>query len=205
MALVMFDYDGVIVDSLEQFTSDFIAACRENGFNELSSQEDALDLFTGNVYESMTERGLGVNRIEKILRAYKTKAMEHLDGLKLFDGMAEALNKISQKNKLYVITSNVSAVPVGVLQKYGINCIEDVLGADREKSKVRKIQQTMRQYPHLLAYYVGDTKGDIIEGQEAGAQTIGVAWGWHGAEKLKECSPDYIVYAPTELTDLLCK
>ena len=43
--LVMFDYDGVIVDSLELFTTAFINACRKNLFVGVSTQEEMLRAF----------------------------------------------------------------------------------------------------------------------------------------------------------------
>lgn len=204
LALAMFDYDGVIVDSLDMFTSAFISACRENGFSEVNSREDIMALFENNVYEAMKNRGLDSQTIDKILRAYATRASERHDELKLFDGMGEALRRISGKNKIFIITSNVSGAPVRVLKRYGISCFEDVIGADKEKSKVKKIRKLMDQYPSLRPYYVGDTTGDIIEGKKAGSLTIGVAWGWHGPRKLKESSPDYLVYSPEELAGILC-
>lgn len=58
MALVMFDYDGVIVDSLEVFISCFSQACYENGFHGINVPKDVVSCFEGNVYETMTRRGI---------------------------------------------------------------------------------------------------------------------------------------------------
>ncbi len=202
--LSMFDYDGVIVDSLELFISDFTAACRENLFFGLNSREDIMALFEGNVYEKMKERGLDQETIDRILTAYGVRAAEHVDDARIFDGMAEALIKISEKNDIYIITSNISGIPARVLSRNGIRCIKDIVGADREKSKIKKIQSLMMKYPDLPAYYVGDTGGDMIEGKKAGAVTIGVAWGWHGASGLMKSSPDFLAFSPGELVLLLC-
>lgn len=198
----MFDYDGVIVNSLDFFIEDFITACRENGFAGLTGQKDVMALFDNNVYEAMTDRGVDSTAIDKILKTYANKANEHINKLKIFEGMDEVLKSIAQDNKIYIITSNVSSITAAVLKRNGITCFEDVLGADIEKSKIKKIQKVMQQYPDMQAYYVGDTTGDISEGKAAGAGTIGVAWGWHGAERLKASQPDYLVYSPDELADL---
>ena len=90
-----------------------------------------------------------------------------------------------------------------LLEKEGIACFDEVVGADMERSKVKKIQKTMSRYQDLPAFYVGDTKGDMIEGKKAGAVTVAVTWGWHTAEKLTEASPDYMVHTPAELEKLL--
>lgn len=203
MALVMFDYDGVIVDSLEVFTSRFTQACRENGFREVNAPKDVLSLFDGNVYETMMKRGLGEATIDKILERYETLQGEKLVGLELFKGMGEALQRISEKHLVYVITSNLSSATIQVLTQNGIECFKDVIGAEKEKSKIKKISNTIVLHPGVPAYYVGDTKGDMIEGKKAGAQTIGVTWGWHTPQKIKEGLPDYLVTTPEELADLL--
>lgn len=199
----MFDSDGVIVDSLEYFIGDFTAACHENGFTALADARDVLALFDNNVYAAMQERGIDTGTIDKILKAYAEKAAEHINKLKIFTGMDEVLLKIAQDNLVYIITSNVSAITTEILKKNGITCFAGVIGADIEKSKIKKIQRLIRQYPDEPAYYVGDTVGDMHEGREAGARTIGAAWGWHGAAKLKASGPDFLVNAPGELVELL--
>lgn len=203
MALVMFDYDGVIVDSLEVFSSRFTQACRENGFKEVNAAKDVLELFDANVYETMMRRGLDESTIDNILKRYEVLQSEQLADLELFNGIGEALKRISEKHQVYVITSNLSSATIRVLNQNGIECFKDVIGAEKEKSKIKKIHNTMSLHPGTPAYYVGDTKGDMIEGKKAGTQTIGVTWGWHTPEKINEGSPDYLVNTPEELADIL--
>jgi len=205
VALVMFDYDGVIVDSLEVFTTRFSQACRENGFKEVNASEDVLGLFDGNVYETMMRRGLKESTIDNILKRYEVLQAKQLANLELFDGIGEALKLISEKHEVYVITSNLSSATIRVLNQNGIECFKDVIGAEKEKSKIKKIMRTMSLHPGMPAYYVGDTKGDMIEGKRAGTQTIGVTWGWHTHDKLKEGSPDHLFNTPEELADFLTK
>lgn len=203
MALVMFDYDGVIVDSLDVFTTRFTQACRENGFTEVKDPKDVIALFEGNVYATMVKRGLDIPTIDKILERYEALQSEQLMELELFTGIGEALLQISEKHDVYVITSNLSSATLRILKQNGIECVRDVIGAEIEKSKIKKIHTTMARHPGTPAYYVGDTKGDMIEGKAAGTQTIGVTWGWHSSAKLKEGAPDYLVSTPEELVKLL--
>lgn len=205
MALVMFDYDGVIVDSLEVFTSRFTQACRENGFKEINAQKDVLSLFEGNVYETMMRRGIDEPTINSILERYEVLQGGQLADLKLFSGIGEALIRISKNHQVYVITSNLSSATIQVLNQNGIECFKDVVGAEKEKSKIKKIHNTMSLHPGIPAYYVGDTKGDMIEGKKAGTITIGVTWGWHTPQKITEGFPDHLVHTPEELADLLVK
>ena len=202
-ALIMFDYDGVIVDSFEQFSSCFMKACHQNNFNELNSPGKVLALFEANVFEALLAFGLHDHSINRILETFQSDMDAYQNDLRLFDGMPDALKKISENNKIVIITSNVTGATKRVLQNNGINCFEDILGAEIEKSKVKKIRITMARYPGLPAYYVGDTKGDMIEGRKAGAITVAALWGWHAAKKLEEGAPDHFVRSPEALLDLL--
>ncbi|WP_407309058.1 HAD family hydrolase [Desulfosporosinus sp. SB140] len=203
MALVMFDYDGVIVDSLDVFTLRFSQACREHGFEQIKAPKDVISLFEGNVYETMRKCGLDEEIIDAILKRYEALQGVQLGNLQLFEGIPEALEQISKKHDIYVITSNLSSATIQVLKQNGISSFRDVIGAEKEKSKIRKILSVMSLHPGTPAYYVGDTKGDMIEGKKAGTLTIGVAWGWHTPEKIKEGLPDHLVGTPRELAEFL--
>jgi phosphoglycolate phosphatase len=202
-ALVMFDYDGVIVDSFELFSACFMKACHQNNFYELNSPEKILALFETNVFEALLGFGLDDHSINRILETFQSDIGAYQNDMRLFDGISHTLRKISKKNKIVIITSNISMAAKQVLINNGIYCFEDVLGAEKEKSKVKKIRLTMARYPGLPAYYIGDTKGDMIEGRKAGAITVAALWGWHAVKKLEEGAPDHFVCSPEALLDLL--
>lgn len=202
-ALIMFDYDGVIVDSFELFSSCFIKACHQNNFEELNSAEKVLALFEANIFEALLAFGLDDLAINRILETFQSDIIAHHNDLRLFDNIPDILKKISANNKIVIITSNVTMAAKRVLQNNGVNCFEDILGAEIEKSKVKKIRITMARYPGLSAYYVGDTKGDMIEGRKAGAITVAALWGWHTVKKLEEGAPDHFARSPEALLNLL--
>lgn len=203
MSLIMFDYDGVIADSLEIHVRSFLAAFHENGFTKLNTTQDIIDLYEDNVYRSMADLGLTEAHIDRILASYKKRQDLVLDQIDFFPHMDSFLQALSLHHKIYIITSNMSDAVQKVLDHKGVTGVEQVLGSDTEKSKIKKMQKAMTLHRDLKPYYVGDTKGDIFEGRQAGACTVGVAWGWHGPDKLKESRPDYLVYTPQELRQLL--
>ncbi|MEL7567431.1 MAG: HAD-IA family hydrolase [Dehalobacterium sp.] len=203
MSLVMFDYDGVIANSLDAHVKSFLAAFHENGFTKLNTPQDIINLYENNVYQSMAELGLSEERIDLILASYKIRQDKLLDQIGFFDHVAEILDQISLNHKIYIITSNMAEAVQTVLDKNDVIGVEAVMGSERSKSKVKKIRMAMALYPDLTPYYVGDTKGDIYEGKRAGTITVGAAWGWHGPEKLRESSPDHLIYQPDELVELL--
>lgn len=203
MSLVMFDYDGVIANSLDAHVKSFLAAFHKNGFAKLNTSQDIIDLYEDNVYQSMADLGLSEEKIDRILASYKIIQDKLLDQIDFFPQMAESLHELSLNHKIYIITSNMADVVQNALDKKGVIGVEKVMGLERSKSKIKKIYMAMALHPNLPAYYVGDTKGDIYEGKRAGTITVGVAWGWHGPDKLMESSPDHLIYQPEELIELL--
>ncbi|NLN20894.1 MAG: HAD family hydrolase [Syntrophomonadaceae bacterium] len=203
MGLVMFDYDGVIVDSYDQDYVDFVQVCRTHGL-EINSKEEYDRLLDDNCYKVMKEYyGLDEGTIDAILKEWEKMSVNYVN-LPIFKGIKDAIKKIAEQHRVIVITSNLSELVSTVLGKNGITEFEDILGADVEKSKVKKIRRAMKSYPSDISYYIGDTAGDMIEAREAGAKTIAVSWGYQSAERLKKADPDYLVNSPEELTALLC-
>lgn len=200
--VLIFDYDGVIVDSLDIFMKDFISACDKNGFNQVKTKEIFLNLFDGNMYESMVKLGIAKDKIPSILEDLKLSLLSDQDRLSLFDGINNMLKEFSKENKVIIITSNVTKVVEEFLKSRGVNYFEEIIGAEKETSKVKKIEAIKSQHSDRQYFYIGVTKGDIVEGRKAGVKTIAVTWGWHSEERLKQENPDYIIRSPVELEKL---
>ena len=64
--------------------------------------------------------------------------------------MIGILNSLSARHILTVITSNASNVVQQLFDREKINCFESVLGAEVEKSKVKKIKKA------IFTYLLGD-------------------------------------------------
>lgn len=199
MSLVIFDYDGVIADSYEQFIRDWVRVCSAHGV-AFKGPSEVIDLFDGNVYESMRRLGVSDEVISRILEEYRATAA--FDEVELFPGMPRALEEIAELHRVVIITSNLASIVREVLERNGVSCVSEVIGAEEEKSKVKKIGSAISRCPGLTPYYVGDTKGDMLEGKRAGAITVAVTWGWHTLERLKEGNPDFLVETPEELVRL---
>ena len=199
--VLIFDYDGVIADSLEIFMKKVIAACIKHGSNKVNTKEYFLNLFDDNLYASLIERGISKETIPKLIEDFQIGLKEQKK-IKLSSGVKEMLVKLSKHNKIIIVTSNITGVVEESLKLKNIDCFEEVMGADKETSKVKKIEAVKSKYKNNEYFYIGDTKGDIIEGKKAGIKTIAVTWGWHNEDKLKEENPDFIVHSPQELLDL---
>ena len=203
--VLVFDFDGVIADSLEILMKNFINACQKNNVNQIGSKEKFLKLFEKNFYGSLVDLGVNKEKIPKILGDLNTNLLNEQNKPKLFYGVENMLKRLSKNNKIIIVTSNVTQPIEDFLKSKNIDCFEEVIGADKETSKVKKIEAIKSKFKGNKYFYIGDTKGDIIEGKKAGVKTIAVTWGWHSEDKLKEENPDFIVHNPQELVNLLEK
>ena len=200
--LIMFDFDGVVADSFEVFYAEFRAAVEELGFHKLQTRGDLLGLFEGNAFVQLVKLGFPVWRLKKLGDQFGPRIAEANQRVSPFPGMPELLAELAAAHTVYVISSNTTTAVEDVLTKHGIDGVRDVLGSDKERSKVKKIRQTMKQHAGLTPWYIGDTKGDMLEGREAGAQTVAVTWGWHPEDRLRTGSPHHVVRTQDELRDL---
>lgn len=199
MSLLMFDYDGVIVDSYRVHVDNFVAAFHEYGFYQVKDESDIVNLYYDNVYAAMEALGLTKKEVEKVRLAYDRRQALFLDQIKPFPGIKEALEEMKKNNTIVIITANSAPAVRRVLACCGMSeAVDEVIGAETETSKTKRINTMMEKYAGEEPYYIGDTVGDIKEGRAAGAKTVGVAWGWHGDKLLVE-HPDYYMKTPAEM------
>lgn len=201
--VVMFDFDGVVADSLDVFYAEFSAAVRELGYHKLDSREALLKLFEGNVIANLIKAGFPIWRLKKLGQQFGPRIAEASARVPPFDGMPELLGRIAQHYPTYVITSNTTATVEVFLARYGVEGVRDVLGADKEASKVKKIKAVRKLHPDHAPWYIGDTKGDMLEANAAGAVSVAAAWGWHDVATLRTGRPKHLVHRPEELGVLL--
>lgn len=203
-SLLLFDFDGVLVDSLD-FYAEAVARCLERiGMPIVRGKEDYLDLFDGNFYESLAARGVD-------LSAYSRAAREILPGLdygtiKPMPGLVPVLAALHRDHCLAVLSSNGSRVIAALLGRFGFApFFREIFGSDFLFSKKEKIAFAVRKYGMELqrTFYVGDTAGDMVEARQAGVKAVGAVWGWHGRERLAKVAPDFLIETPAELLALL--
>ncbi len=196
----MFDHDGVLVDSFAVFTAAFAAACRAHGHPEIASPAQVVALFDDNVYDSMAALGMGRNVVKAVI-ADTAAVLGTSPDLHPFPGVPALLAGLSPHFDVVVITSNAAGVVRDFMARERLaERVSDVLGVEVNESKVRKIATVIARYPGQARYfYVGDTRGDMLEGTEAGATPLGAGWGWHGAAVLQAAGAAYVAATPAEL------
>jgi phosphoglycolate phosphatase len=181
MDSIIFDFDGVIVDSF--------AAClqlTQSYYPDISAAEYRA-LFTGNIYESLSKREGKPAKFNAFAQyAELVLPIAPLSGIhELFDSLSGS--------ELAIVSSTDSAPIRDYLAKYGLSkYFSQVLGGDVATSKVLKLESIKTRSTGKLIF-VTDTLGDIKEATKAGIVTIAVTWGFHDRELLATGKPYAIV------------
>jgi phosphoglycolate phosphatase len=198
--LLLFDFDGVLVDSLDLY-AEAVARCLERiGTPIVKSKEDYLALFDGNFYESMAARGVDLAAFTEASR----EILPRIDygAMKPYDGLIPVLTALEKDHILAVISSNGYRTIRVMLERFGFApYFREIFGADFRFSKKEKIAYALEKYgiPGERAFYIGDTAGDIVEARAAGVRSVAVTWGWHSRERLAASHPDFLVDTPEGL------
>ena len=203
MKLFLFDFDGVLVESLDIYEKAVGLSLTRMNKPLTRGREDFLELFDGNFYESLAKRGVDLKKFMEIsgdlLVQIDYKEMQPVTA------MIAVVAQLQKNNILLVISSNHSKTIQIALEQFKFNgYFQEVLGSDFLLSKKEKMLYAIKKYqiaPEDI-YYIGDTTGDIAEGRAAGVKTVGVTWGWHSKEKMAQAKPDYLFNQPQELLQL---
>ena len=200
MKLFLFDFDGVLVDSLDVYEKTVTDCLKDINQTLIRDRDEFLELFEDNFYESLKNKGINLDvfmkNAEDILARVKIKNM------KPFPAVAPVIEELHKNHCLIVISSNDYASIKEALELFNYDgYFREILGSDFMFSKKEKILYASKKYHVTLQdiYYIGDTMGDIKEGKQAGVKTVGVTWGWHSKEKMAATKPDYLFDNPRQL------
>ena len=198
--LFLFDFDGVIVDSLDVYEGTVTRGLKQIGQPIVKSRADLLELYEDNFYESLVKKGVDLDAF--MAASVGILAQINYDEITPFYDVLPVLAKLKEKNILAVISSSDSHDINSIMIRYHFDgCFREIFGSDANLNKKEKILNAMTRFGMDAdkTYYVGDTTGDIKEAKMAGVKTVAVTWGWHTKEQLAAMKPDYLLDKPEDL------
>lgn len=188
--LVIFDFDGVIVESL-----DLWFRITQNNNPSITKQEYD-EMSYGNYTEAFESKNLIYT--EESLQEYRTNLLS----IKAPENLILFIKNNSNKYLYAVVSSGNEVTIKNFLKKEGI---EDyfirILGAQTHKNKTIKISILLEDYKLKKedVVFITDTLGDILEAKESGVKVVGVLWGLHNRETLEKGKPEIVVDLPEQL------
>lgn len=198
--LLIFDWDGTIIDSAARIISSMQAAARDCQLSEPS--DDAVRNIIGLGLPEAIQQifpEIDAHGIEQMRQQYSESfiAADNIPS-PLFDGVREGLGRMRDRGIAMAVATGKSRK--GLDRALGQTDLASVFIGSRCADET-----TSKPDPHMLAellqetglepheaVIIGDTEYDLEMGQRIGMDVIAVTYGAHHAERLKKYNPVFI-------------
>ena len=206
MALILFDFDGVLADTLGDMLQFAQEVCDELGVRHLVTQGDLshLEVMSFATYGRSCE--VPEHLVDDFVRGCLIRFAEKKSPPSIFEGLSEVVKGLSVNNIIAIVTGNTTQNVNTFLVEHGLDKhVRAVFGVDAPGSKAEKITKAQNQFAaeNEAVYMVGDSVSDVRAAREAGVQSIAVSWGHQSVEMLIEAKPDGFVHSPGELLEFI--
>lgn len=208
MALIIFDYDGVLADTLDDLLKFGQAACNRLGIDHAVTREDLnnLEVMSFATYGRACE--VPEHRVDEFVDICLSLFAEKTSPPAIFTGLSEVLNDLAAHHVLAIVTTNTSLNVRAFLREHGLNEIfKAVYGVESPGSKAQKILLAQEQFLGAAqpgpVFMVGDSLSDVLAAREASVISLAVTWGHQSQERLLRGQPDHVVGSPHALIEVI--
>ena len=196
--LIVFDWDGTLMDSTSAIVKCIQASARDLGL-PIPHDDDASHVIGLGLHEAMQAVMPNIDPAfyPRMVERYRIHYLSKHHELVLFDGVREMLNELSQEGYFLAVATGKSRVGLNrALNAVGLLSLFDATRcADETFSKPHPamLQELTRELGQDLkrTVMIGDTSHDLLMANNAGAAGVAVQYGAHPLEQLDACKPLY--------------
>ena len=207
--LLIFDWDGTLIDSEAKIVDSLQAAMRETGMPILEG--DVIRNIIGlGMRESLETLYPGISETDTkgMIDRYRYHFFAG-ESSEPFDGVTETLSTIAEQEYFMAVATGKG--------RHGLNKALEATGYDQWFHASRCADETRsKPHPQMLeeildelgvtpdkALMVGDTEYDLQMAQNAGMASVAVSYGVHETERLLALGPETLIHSMPELIDWL--
>lgn len=204
--LIVFDWDGTVMDSAAAIVESIQAASRDLGFPEPPDERarHVIGLGLGDALRHAVPE-LPSHRYEEMVDRYRHHYLSRDQELRLFSGMTELLNGLSDRGLLLAVATGKSqlglsrALKVSGLERFfaATRCADQCMSKPHPQMLLELMEEFGLSAGDLLM--IGDTSHDLNMAANAKVDGLGVAYGAHSRDALLACSPRDVVDSVEEL------
>jgi phosphoglycolate phosphatase len=217
---IVFDMDGTLVQTRAASWDVFQDTARRFEL-PIRSAEEFFELFRDNFFERL--KALCPDpALETAVREHFLQGLRDRYAPRFVPGMRDVVKALAARYPLAVMSSNAMTAIRRILEEEGLAaCFAHVFSGEVGASKEAHLRQIVDEPSYgnarhcSLSYaeedqtgaaevvLITDTVGDVREAQRCGVRVIGVAWGMHGCDALRQAGAETVVMWPQELLALL--
>ena len=214
MRAFIFDLDGTLVDSLEdigQACNDVLAS---HGYPV--HPLPAYRFYVGRGFHKLVNDALPEGETAKLSSDQLTALIAEARArygenmcirTKPYAGITEALHQLAADGQALAVLSNKpDDLTVELVRRYFPDVPFALVRGGRDGVPLKPEPDApldMLRHMGFLperSFYVGDSNVDIFTARNAGMISIGVAWGFRGADELRAAQADHVIDTPVALT-----
>lgn len=198
MKYILFDFDGTLADSAHLYMKVWNLLADRYNFKPVT-KEDLVSTRNLTIQERARQYDFPMHKLPVILPQIYRYFKEHVNEVKLFEGIKETLDKLAQDGYIIGIVSSNSKENIELLlQQEQIGSVSQVMSSSRIFGKDTVIKKFMKQNncaPHQMLY-VGDEVRDIVACNKVSVPFMWVSWGLDGFELIEKEKPKYVAHTP---------
>ena len=174
-AAILFDMDGVLVDSLDSWWKSLNAALKNYKNKEISRQEFIEKFWGHELLGNLKKLGLD----EKIIVFCNNIYYNYIDELKIFSGTKETLKNLKKYPKA-VVTNTPRDCTIRILNNFKIDRYFKVIITSDQIERGKPSPDLVYEACKRLGVkteevvLIGDTESDVKAGRAAGCKVIGI-------------------------------
>jgi phosphoglycolate phosphatase len=204
-ALVVFDWDGTLIDSAGTIVECIQESARDMGL-EVPPRERASHVIGLGLHDSLrfAVPGLAAGQYVEFVDHYRRHFLARQDRMLLFDGVRELLTDLSAQRRLAIATGKSRrgldrALEADGLRRYFVasRCADET----NPKPHPAMLLELMAELsvPREQTLMIGDTSHDLGMAQAAGVDAVAVTYGAHPEAGLRACNPVHCAASVAEL------
>jgi len=208
MTLIIFDYDGVLADTLDDLLQFGQEACNQLGVKHKVTKNNLNDLEVMSFATYGRACEVPEHLVDEFVKICLNSFAEKKSPPAIFTGLSNIITHLSVNHRIAIVTTNSSQNVNAFLVKHGLGgFIHAVYGVDSPGSKAQKIamarDQLVDSKKQEAVFMVGDSLSDVLAAKDASVRSIAVTWGHQSLEYLLRGDPDYVVSSPHDLIDVI--
>ena len=199
--LIVFDFDGVIIDSFAEHKRRYDYVYRTFGKRNPAKTLKEWKEWHDSAWElNFTRVGIEGKQIGVALERY-WNGFAYAKS-KPFEGIAKVLQALSREYKLAIVSNTKSREIAKTLSKFGLKKYFPVIqGGEGKSGKAERLGEVLKKCKARAAdaVIIGDTPADILAGKAVGVKTLAVLYGWGTKQQVHAEKPDATARKPRDI------
>ena len=210
--LLVFDWDGTLMDSISHIVDSLQYAMRETGIEVLGRERSSSIIGLGmrEAIEALFPEQANDERfVRDYTRYYRDYYLDPARSTRLFPGVREMLTEFKEQGYTLAVATGKGRQGLDhVLQQTGLGALFSAsrcAGETRSKPHPEMLQTILADtgFHRDQAIMIGDTEYDLEMASNAKVVSVGVSYGAHNEQQLIAHKPIAIIHKITELPELL--